>query len=39
MCYLRLWINLSRNQNEYNPPHDHDGKLSFVTFIYRYLKN
>ena len=29
-----LWINYQK-KNEFNPPHDHDGKLSFVI----YLKN
>ena len=27
-----LWINHQR-PNEFNPPHDHDGKLSFVTYL------
>jgi len=27
-----LWINYQR-PNDYNPPHDHDGKLSFVTYL------
>ena len=27
-----LWINYQK-QNEYNPPHDHDGKLSFVIYL------
>tara|TARA_R100000664_G_scaffold1897_1_gene4900 strand:- start:1372 stop:2034 length:663 start_codon:yes stop_codon:yes gene_type:complete len=27
-----LWINYQKN-NEFNPPHDHDGKLSFVTYL------
>ena len=27
-----LWINYQK-QNEFNPPHDHDGKLSFVTYL------
>jgi len=27
-----LWINYQK-ANEYNPPHDHDGKLSFVTYL------
>ena len=27
-----LWINHQR-AGEYNPPHDHDGKLSFVTYL------
>lgn len=27
-----LWINYQK-KNEYNPPHDHDGKLSFVTYL------
>ena len=27
-----LWINYQR-PNEFNPPHDHDGKLSFVSYL------
>ena len=27
-----LWIN-HQKANEFNPPHDHDGKLSFVTYL------
>ena len=27
-----LWIN-HQKQNEFNPPHDHDGKLSFVIYL------
>ena len=27
-----LWINHQR-QHEFNPPHDHDGKLSFVIYL------
>ena len=27
-----LWCNFQR-QYEFNPPHDHDGKLSFVTYL------
>ena len=27
-----LWINYQKN-NEFNPPHDHDGKLSFVIYL------
>ncbi len=27
-----LWIN-HQQKNEYNPPHDHDGKLSFVIYL------
>ena len=27
-----VWINYQK-QNEFNPPHDHDGKLSFVTYL------
>ena len=27
-----LWIN-HQKCNEFNPPHDHDGKLSFVTYL------
>jgi len=27
-----LWCNFQR-PNEFNPPHDHDGKLSFVTYL------
>ncbi len=27
-----LWINYQR-PNDFNPPHDHDGKLSFVTYL------
>ena len=27
-----LWINYQR-KNEFNPPHDHDGKLSFVIYL------
>jgi|TARA_R100000149_G_C5854651_1_gene122351 uncharacterized protein (TIGR02466 family) len=27
-----LWINYQK-ANEYNPPHDHDGKLSFVAYL------
>ena len=27
-----LWINFQK-KNDYNPPHDHDGKLSFVTYL------
>jgi len=27
-----LWIN-HQKQHEYNPPHDHDGKLSFVIYL------
>tara|TARA_A100000172_G_scaffold74676_1_gene56964 strand:+ start:184 stop:837 length:654 start_codon:yes stop_codon:yes gene_type:complete len=27
-----LWINYQQ-ANDYNPPHDHDGKLSFVTYL------
>ena len=27
-----LWCNFQR-QNEFNPPHDHDGKLSFVVYL------
>jgi uncharacterized protein (TIGR02466 family) len=27
-----LWINY-QEPNEFNPPHDHDGKLSFVTYL------
>tara|TARA_Y100000114_G_C11646962_1_gene272183 strand:+ start:105 stop:770 length:666 start_codon:yes stop_codon:yes gene_type:complete len=27
-----LWINYQK-ANEFNPPHDHDGKLSFVTYL------
>ena len=27
-----LWINYQK-QGEYNPPHDHDGKLSFVAYL------
>tara|TARA_R100001463_G_scaffold56653_2_gene108733 strand:- start:304 stop:972 length:669 start_codon:yes stop_codon:yes gene_type:complete len=27
-----LWINYQK-QHEFNPPHDHDGKLSFVTYL------
>ena len=27
-----LWINYQK-QYEFNPPHDHDGKLSFVTYL------
>jgi uncharacterized protein (TIGR02466 family) len=27
-----LWINYQK-ANDYNPPHDHDGKLSFVTYL------
>ena len=27
-----LWINYQK-ENEFNPPHDHDGKLSFVTYL------
>ena len=27
-----LWINYQKS-NDFNPPHDHDGKLSFVTYL------
>ena len=27
-----LWCNFQR-PNEFNPPHDHDGKLSFVSYL------
>ena len=27
-----LWINYQK-QNDFNPPHDHDGKLSFVAYL------
>ena len=27
-----MWINYQK-ANDYNPPHDHDGKLSFVTYL------
>jgi len=27
-----LWINYQK-ANEFNPPHDHDGKLSFVIYL------
>jgi uncharacterized protein (TIGR02466 family) len=27
-----LWIN-HQKQNDFNPPHDHDGKLSFVIYL------
>ena len=27
-----LWINYQK-PNDFNPPHDHDGKLSFVTYL------
>ena len=27
-----MWINYQK-PNDYNPPHDHDGKLSFVTYL------
>tara|TARA_R100001460_G_scaffold30323_1_gene59859 strand:- start:117 stop:809 length:693 start_codon:yes stop_codon:yes gene_type:complete len=27
-----MWIN-HQKQHEFNPPHDHDGKLSFVTYL------
>jgi len=27
-----LWVNY-QEKNEFNPPHDHDGKLSFVTYL------
>ena len=27
-----LWCNFQR-QYEFNPPHDHDGKLSFVIYL------
>ena len=27
-----LWINYQK-ENEFNPPHDHDGKLSFVIYL------
>ena len=27
-----IWINYQK-QGEYNPPHDHDGKLSFVAYL------
>ena len=27
-----LWINFQKN-NEFHPPHDHDGKLSFVIYL------
>jgi hypothetical protein len=27
-----LWINYQK-ANEFNPPHDHDGKLSFVAYL------
>ena len=27
-----MWINYQR-ENEFNPPHDHDGKLSFVIYL------
>ncbi len=27
-----LWCNFQR-QSEFNPPHDHDGKLSFVIYL------
>ena len=27
-----IWINYQK-KGEYNPPHDHDGKLSFVTYL------
>ena len=27
-----LWVNYQR-QHEFNPPHDHDGKLSFVIYL------
>ena len=27
-----MWINYQK-ANEFNPPHDHDGKLSFVTYL------
>jgi hypothetical protein len=27
-----LWCNFQK-QNEFNPPHDHDGKLSFVIYL------
>ena len=27
-----LWVNYQR-KHEFNPPHDHDGKLSFVTYL------
>ena len=27
-----LWINYQK-KNEFNPPHDHDGKLSFVIYL------
>ena len=27
-----LWCNFQR-QHEFNPPHDHDGKLSFVIYL------
>ena len=28
-----LWINYQK-QNDFNPPHDHDGKLSFVIYLH-----
>ena len=27
-----LWVNYQK-QHEFNPPHDHDGKLSFVVYL------
>ena len=33
-----LWINYQK-PNDYNPPHDHDGKLSFVTYLQKKTKN
>ena len=27
-----LWVNYQK-KNEFNPPHDHDGKLSFVIYL------
>ena len=27
-----MWINYQK-ENEFNPPHDHDGKLSFVIYL------
>lgn len=27
-----LWVNYQK-QHEFNPPHDHDGKLSFVAYL------
>ena len=32
ICFICFWINYQK-QNGFNPPHDHDGKLSFVIYL------